>query len=72
MAQIVTYVRYGVRGTLEALTAKVAFPLPALIVLPAHSIIEFKFHTLWFLQVRMFGMGWILNVEFALFGVKDY
>ena len=42
-----------------------AFPLPALIVLPAHSIIEFKFYTLWFLQVRMFGMGWILNLLYV-------
>lgn len=60
MVQIVTYVGYRVRGTLGALTAAVAFVLPAFIVLLALSAIYFKFHTLWFIQALFKGLGAIV------------
>src|SRR3989304_7671826 len=49
MVQIVTYVGYRVRGILGALTASVAFVLPAFLALLILSAIYFKFQTLWFI-----------------------
>jgi len=60
MVQIVTYVGYRVRGILGALTAAVAFVLPAFIVLLALSAIYFKFHSLWFIQALFKGLGAIV------------
>ena len=60
MVQIVTYVGYRVRGILGALTAAVAFVLPAFIALLALSAIYFKFHTLWFIQALFKGLGAIV------------
>jgi chromate transporter len=60
MVQIVTYVGYRVRGTLGALTAAVAFVLPAFVALLALSAIYFKFHTLWFIQALFKGLGAIV------------
>jgi chromate transporter len=60
MVQIVTYVGYRVRGTLGAMTAAVAFVLPAFIALLALSAIYFKFHTLWFIQALFKGLGAIV------------
>jgi len=57
MVQIVTYVGYRVRGILGALTAAVAFVLPAFIALLALSAIYFKFHSLWFIQALFKGLG---------------
>jgi chromate transporter len=50
MVQIVTYIGYRVRGIWGALTAAVAFVLPAFIALLILSAIYFKFHTVWFIQ----------------------
>ena len=60
MVQIVTYVGYRVRGILGALTAAVAFVLPAFIALLALSAIYFKFHSLWFIQALFKGLGAIV------------
>ena len=60
MVQIVTYVGYRVRGILGALTAAVAFVLPAFIALLVLSAIYFKFHTLWFIQALFKGLGAIV------------
>jgi chromate transporter len=60
MVQIVTYVGYRVRGVLGALTAAVAFVLPAFIALLVLSAIYFKFHTLWFIQALFKGLGAIV------------
>lgn len=60
MVQIVTYVGYRVRGILGALTAAVAFVLPAFIVLLALSAIYFRFHNLWFIQALFKGLGAIV------------
>jgi len=60
MVQIVTYVGYRVRGVLGALTAAVAFVLPAFIALLVLSAIYFKFQTLWFIQALFKGLGAIV------------
>ena len=60
MVQIVTYIGYRVRGVWGALTAAVAFVLPAFIALLVLSAIYFKFHTLWFIQALFKGLGAIV------------
>jgi chromate transporter len=60
MVQIVTYIGYRVRGIWGALTAGVAFVLPAFIVLLALSAVYFKFHSLWFIQALFKGLGAIV------------
>ena len=57
MVQIVTYIGYRVRGIPGALTAAVAFVLPAFIALLALSALYFKFHSLWFIQALFKGLG---------------
>jgi len=60
MVQIVTYIGYRVRGVLGALTAAVAFVLPAFIALLVLSAIYFKFHSLWLIQALFKGLGAIV------------
>jgi len=60
MVQIVTYIGYRVRGIWGALTAAVAFVLPAFIALLVLSAIYFEFHTLWFIQALFKGLGAIV------------
>jgi chromate transporter len=60
MIQIVTYVGYRVRGIWGALTAAVAFVLPAFIAILILSAIYFKFHSLWFVQALFKGLGAIV------------
>ena len=60
MVQIVTYVGYRVRGILGALTASVAFVLPAFIALLILSAIYFKFQNLSFIQALFKGLGAIV------------
>jgi chromate transporter len=60
MVQIVTYVGYRVRGVWGALTATVAFVLPAFIALLVLSAIYFKYHSLWFIQALFKGLGAIV------------
>jgi chromate transporter len=60
MVQIVTYIGYRVRGIWGALTAAVAFILPAFIALLALSAIYFRFHSLWFIQALFKGLGAIV------------
>ncbi len=60
MVQIVTYVGYRVRGMLGALTASVAFVLPAFIALLVLSAIYFRFQTVWFIQALFKGLGAIV------------
>jgi chromate transporter len=60
MVQIVTYVGYRVRGIWGALTAAVAFVLPAFIALLILSAIYFKFHNLWVIQALFKGLGAIV------------
>jgi chromate transporter len=60
MVQIVTYIGYRVRGIWGALTAAVAFVLPAFIALLILSAIYFKFHTVWFIQALFKGLGAIV------------
>jgi len=60
MVQIVTYVGYRVRGILGALTAAVAFVLPAFIALLVLSAIYFRFHNLWLIQALFKGLGAIV------------
>jgi len=60
MVQIVTYIGYRVRGIWGALTAAVAFVLPAFIALLVLSAIYFKFHSLWFIQALFKGLGAIV------------
>ncbi len=57
MVQIVTYIGYRVRGIWGALTAAVAFVLPAFIAILILSAIYFRFHTLWFIQALFKGLG---------------
>ena len=57
MVQIVTYIGYRVRGIWGALTAAVAFVLPAFIAILILSAIYFKFHTLWLTQALFKGLG---------------
>ncbi len=60
MVQIVTYVGYRVRGIWGALTAAVAFVLPAFIALLALSAVYVKYHNLWFTQALFKGLGAIV------------
>ena len=60
MVQIVTYIGYRVRGIWGALTAAVAFVLPAFIAILILSAIYFRFHTLWFIQALFKGLGAIV------------
>jgi len=60
MVQIVTYVGYRVRGIWGALTAAVAFVLPAFIALLVLSVIYFRFHSLWFVHALFKGLGAIV------------
>ena len=60
MVQIVTYIGYRVRGIWGALTATVAFVLPAFIALLVLSAIYFRFHSLWFIQALFKGLGAIV------------
>ncbi len=60
MIQIVTYVGYRVRGIWGALTAAVAFVLPAFIAILILSAIYFRFHSLWFVQALFKGLGAIV------------
>jgi chromate transporter len=60
MVQIVTYIGYRVRGVWGALTAAVAFVLPAFIALLVLSSIYFKFQTLGFIQALFKGLGAIV------------
>jgi chromate transporter len=57
MVQIVTYIGYRVRGIPGALTAAVAFVLPAFIALLILSALYFRFHSIWFLQALFKGLG---------------
>jgi chromate transporter len=57
MVQIVTYIGYRVRGIPGALTAAVAFVLPAFIALLALSALYFRFHSLWLIQALFKGLG---------------
>jgi chromate transporter len=60
MVQMVTYIGYRVRGIWGALTAAVAFVLPAFIALLALSAIYFRYHSLWFVQALFKGLGAIV------------
>ncbi len=60
MVQIVTYIGYRVRGIPGALTAAVAFVLPAFIALLALSALYFRFHSLWFILALFKGLGAIV------------
>ena len=60
MVQIVTYIGYRVRGIWGALTAAVAFVLPAFIALIVLSAIYFRYHSLWFFQALFKGLGAIV------------
>ncbi|MEI7670799.1 MAG: chromate efflux transporter [Deltaproteobacteria bacterium] len=60
MVQIVTYIGYRVRGIPGALTAAVAFVLPAFVALLALSALYFRFHSLWFIQALFKGLGAIV------------
>ena len=60
MVQIVTYIGYRMRGIWGALTAAVAFVLPAFIALLILSAIYFKYHSLWFIQALFKGLGAIV------------
>ncbi len=60
MVQIVTYIGYRVRGIWGALTAAVAFVLPAFIAILVLSVIYFKYHGLWFNQALFKGLGAIV------------
>jgi chromate transporter len=57
MVQVVTYIGYRMRGIWGALTAAVAFVLPAFIAILILSAIYFEFHTLWFVQALFKGLG---------------
>ncbi|MCX5826280.1 MAG: chromate efflux transporter [Deltaproteobacteria bacterium] len=60
MVQIVTYIGYRVRGIPGALTAAVAFVLPAFIALLVLSALYFRFHSLWLIQALFKGLGAIV------------
>ena len=60
MVQIVTYIGYRMRGIWGALTAAVAFVLPAFIAILILSAIYFKYHSLWFIQALFKGLGAIV------------
>ena len=60
MVQMVTYIGYRVRGIWGALTAAVAFVLPAFVALLVLSVIYFRFHSLWFVEALFKGLGAIV------------
>jgi len=60
MIQIVTYIGYRVRGVRGALTATIAFVLPAFFALLILSAIYFRFHSLSFIQALFNGLGAIV------------
>jgi chromate transporter len=60
MVQIVTYIGYRMKGIWGALTAAVAFVLPAFIALLVLSAIYFKYHSLWVIQALFKGLGAIV------------
>ena len=60
MVQMVTYIGYRVRGIWGALTAAVAFVLPAFLALLVLSTIYFRFHSLWFVEALFKGLGAIV------------
>ncbi len=60
MVQMVTYTGYRIRGIWGALTAGVAFVLPAFIALLVLSAIYFRFHSLWFVEALFKGLGAIV------------
>src|SRR4030043_2161489 len=60
MVQIITYIGYRVRGIWGALTAAVAFVLPAFLAILVLSVIYFKYHSLWFIQALFKGLGAIV------------
>ena len=60
MVQIVTYIGYRMRGIWGALTAAVAFVLPAFIAILILSAVYFKYHSLWFIQALFKGFGAII------------
>ena len=60
MVQIVTYIGYRVRGIWGALTAAVAFVLPAFLALVALSAVYFRYHSLWFVDALFKGLGAIV------------
>jgi len=60
MIQIVTYIGYRVRGVRGALTATIAFVLPAFFALLILSAIYFRFHSLWFIESLFKGLGAIV------------
>lgn len=60
MVQMVTYVGYRLKGISGALTAAIAFVLPAFIALLVLSAIYFKVQSLWFIQSLFRGLGAIV------------
>ncbi len=60
MVQIVTYIGYRVRGIWGALTAAIAFVLPAFIAILILSAVYFKYHSLWLIQALFKGLGAII------------
>jgi chromate transporter len=60
MVQIVTYIGYRVRRIPGALTAAVAFVLPAFIAILALSFLYFRYHGLWVIQALFKGLGTIV------------
>ena len=60
MVQMVTYIGYRVRGIWGALTAAVAFVLPAFIALLVLSAIYFRYHSLLFVEALFKGLGAIV------------
>jgi len=60
MVQMVTYIGYRVRGIWGALTAAVAFVLPAFIALLGLSAIYFRYHSLLFVEALFKGLGAIV------------
>ena len=60
MVQMVTYIGYRVRGIWGALTAAVAFVLPAFLALLILSAVYFRFRSLWFVEALFKGLGAII------------
>jgi chromate transporter len=60
MVQIATYIGYRVRGFRGALTAAVAFTLPAFLAILALSALYFKMQSLWAVQALFKGLGAIV------------
>ena len=60
MVQIVTYIGYRARGIWGALTAAIAFVLPAFIALLILSAVYFEYHSLWLIQALFKGLGAVI------------